>query len=92
MGKFEIRVESQAQTDLLYHQKAGNQRDIKRIEKIIAELSVTPFVWIGRPEGLKYELSGDWSRRINNKDRIIVYRVEENIVFIVSARGHYLDR
>ena len=33
MGKFEIRVESQAQTDLLYHQKAGNQRDIKRIEK-----------------------------------------------------------
>ena len=91
MGKFEIRVESQAQTDLLYHQKAGNQRDIKRIEKIIAELSVTPFVGIGRSESLKYELSGYWSRRINNKDRI-VYRVEENIVFIVSARGHYLDR
>lgn len=91
MGKFEIRVESQAQTDLLYHQKAGNQRDIKRIEKIITELSVTPFVGIGRPEGLKYELSGYWSRLINNKDRI-VYRVEENIVFIVSARGHYLDR
>ena len=52
---------------------------------------MTPFVGIGRPEGLKYELSGYWNRRINNKDRI-VYRVEENIVFIVSARGHYLDR
>jgi toxin YoeB len=45
---------------------------------------------IGQPEALKYELSGFWSRKINQKDRLI-YKVEEDIVtvFVISAMGHY---
>lgn len=54
------------------------------------ELSENPFEGIGQPEPLKHELSGYWSRRINQKDRII-YRVDEEIVtvIILSAMGHY---
>jgi len=57
------------------------------------ELENTPFHGIGKPEKLKHQFSGLWSRRINQKDRLI-YKVNEKIVtiFIVSAMGHYSDK
>ncbi|MFI5138324.1 MAG: Txe/YoeB family addiction module toxin [Sphingobacteriales bacterium] len=63
---------------------------MKKIEKILVELSETPYTGTGNPEALKYELSGFWFRKINQKDRLI-YKVEENIVtvFVISAMGHY---
>lgn len=90
MGKFIIRVEKLAEQQLKKHLKAGNKASIKKIEKIFVELSQSPYAGIGNPEPLKHELSGFWSRRINNKDRII-YKVQEDIVtvFIISAMGHY---
>jgi len=56
----------------------------------LIELTETPYTGIGNPEALKFELSGFWSRRINQKDRMI-YKVEEDIVtvFVISAMGHY---
>lgn len=75
------------------HLKSGNKANIKRIEKILEELTQTPFEGTGDPEALKHELTGFWSREINKKDRLI-YKVEEEIVtvFVISAMGHYSDK
>ncbi|WP_396182803.1 Txe/YoeB family addiction module toxin [Flavobacterium sp.] len=90
MGKFRIEIKPEAQKDLEKHFKSGDKASIKKIERILVELSENPFEGIGQPEPLKHELSGYWSRRINQKDRII-YRVDEEIVtvIILSALGHY---
>ncbi len=91
MGKYSVEVEKKAKEELLAHKKAGNKVTIHKIEKIIVELSDTPYNGTGSPEALKHELSGYWSRRINVKDRLL-YRVEGKRVIIVSAYGHYNDK
>ena len=90
MAQFRVEVKELAQKHLKQHYKSGDKASIKKIEKILLELSENPFVGVGNPEALKYTLSGLWSRRINRKDRII-YEVNENIVtvFVISAMGHY---
>ncbi len=89
MGKFKLKIEELAETHLKRHLKSGDKASIKKIEKILIELTETPYSGIGNPEALKYELSGFWSRKINQKDRLI-YKVEEDIVtvFVISAMGH----
>lgn len=93
MGKYFVEITPDARKDLQFHFKSGNKPTIKKIEKILSELSETPYEGEGKPEQLKHDLTGYWSRRINQKDRII-YRVEEQVitVFIVSAIGHYKDK
>jgi toxin YoeB len=93
MGKFRLKIEPKASLEIAKHKKSGNQASIKKIAKILVELSETPFEGIGKPEALKHGLTGFWSREINSKDRII-YRVDDDIVtvFIISAMGHYSDK
>lgn len=93
MGKFRVEVTGKAQTDLQKHFKSGNKATIKKIEKLFIELAEHPFTGSGQPEELKHDLAGFWSRRINQKDRLI-YSVSENIVTVtvVSALGHYSDK
>lgn len=93
MGKFRIEITLEAQNDLKKHYKSGNKATIKRLEKILIELTETPFTGIGNPEALKHQFSGLWSRQLNQKDRI-VYEVDNNIVtvYILSALGHYYDK
>lgn len=93
MGKFRLKIEPRATLEIAKHTKSGSQASIKRIAKILIELSETPFVGIGKPEPLKHKLSGFWSREINKKDRLI-YKVDEDIVtvFVISAMGHYSDK
>jgi toxin YoeB len=74
MGQFKVKIEELAQTHLKQHFKSGDKASIKKIEKILLELSETPYSGMGNPEPLRYELSGFWSRRINQKDRLI-YKV-----------------
>ncbi|MGN6398531.1 MAG: Txe/YoeB family addiction module toxin [Mucilaginibacter sp.] len=90
MGKFKLEITELAERHLKRHYKSGDKASIKKIEKIIAELPETPYTGTGNPEALKYELSGFWSRKINQKDRLI-YKVHEDvvIVLVVSAMGHY---
>ncbi len=90
MGKFRIKIEDLALKQLKQHYKSGDKGSIKKLEKILLELSETPFVGVGNPEPLKHSLNGYWSRRINTKDRII-YKVDETVitVFVISAMGHY---
>lgn len=93
MGKFRLKIEELADQDLKRHYKSGNQASIKKISKILKELTETPFEGIGKPEPLKQHLSGFWSREINKKDRL-VYKVnqEEVMVYVISAMGHYSDK
>ncbi len=93
MGQYKVIISERAQKNLLTIQKSGDKASIKKIEKIIAELYVHPETGVGNPEKLKFELSGLWSRRINQKDRLI-YKIEDEIitVTIISALGHYGDK
>jgi len=93
MGKYFVELEELARNDLKFLYKSGNRSTIKKIEKILLELTENPSLGVGQPEELKYRLKGYWSRRVNLKDRI-VYRVEAEIVtvFVVSALGHYFDK
>ena len=60
----------------------------KRIIRLIKEIEREPFEGIGKPEPLKYDLTGFWSRRITDEHRL-VYAVEENQLLIAQARYHY---
>ncbi len=72
------------------HVKSGKQTDIRKLENILEELKIHPTTGLGKPEPLKYELSGYWSRRLNKKDRIVYQILDvEVIVVVVSALGHY---
>lgn len=93
MGKFRIKVEKQAQDDLAKHRKVGNQANINKINKIFDDLAKHPETGVGQPEKLKHDLAGLWSRRINQKDRV-VYRIDNQVVtvFVLTAMGHYGDK
>jgi toxin YoeB len=79
----------EAEADYLYW-KNNNLNMIKRIKRLLEEISAHPYTGIGKPEKLKYELAGKWSRRINDEHRII-YSVNEseNIVDVLALRYHY---
>ncbi len=88
----EIRYTPDALKDLAFWKKSGNKIIQKRIVLLIEDIIKHPFTGIGKPEPLKYELNGKWSRRINNEHRIIYQIVEDNVIEIleiVSLKGHY---
>ncbi len=85
----EIAYTQKALTDLELWRKSGNKTIQKRISEIIESIRQNPFEGIGKPEALKYELSGKWSRRISFEHRII-YQVQEDKIFIQSLYGHYI--
>ena len=86
----EIVYTDEAQEDFEYWNKFGTESEKKKIKSLLQSIKITPFNGTGKPEALKYELSGKWSRRINKKDRII-YQVTDRIE-ILSLRGHYSDK
>ena len=77
-----------ALADLEYWKKSGNKILQQRISKLIQSISETPFEGIGKPEPLKHEYAGWWSRRINEEHRL-VYRVQDGIITIAQMRFHY---
>ncbi|MEQ8240292.1 MAG: Txe/YoeB family addiction module toxin [Cyclobacteriaceae bacterium] len=60
----------------------------KRVNQLIKEISRTPFDGIGKPEPLKFDKSGSWSRRINQEHRL-VYQAFEGEIIILACRFHY---
>ncbi|MEI6728432.1 MAG: Txe/YoeB family addiction module toxin [bacterium] len=70
------------------HWKNQDKKTIKKIDELIKELFKNPFVGIGKPEPLKQNLTGFWSRRIDEKNRV-VYKIEKNNVTVIRCRGHY---
>jgi toxin YoeB len=85
----EIVLATQAQSDIIYWKSIGQVQILKRIEVLLFSIQKDPFTGIGKPEKLKFQLAGCWSRRINSKHRII-YEISERAIHILSLRGHYL--
>jgi toxin YoeB len=79
---------AKAQEDLEYWKKTGNGSIQRKIKDLLQSMLETPFHGIGKPESLKHELSGSWSRRINQEHRII-YQVTDEFIKIESLKGHY---
>ncbi len=65
-----------------------NKENYKKIIILIKEIKRSPFEGIGKPEPLKHQLKGYWSRRINDEHRL-VYKVENDEISIISCKGHY---
>ncbi len=87
----EIEFTSRAQEDLDFWKKSNNTGILKKIRMLLENIIETPYSGIGKPEPLKHELSGKWSRRITNSDRL-VYQVVENKLYVFSLKGHYAKK
>jgi len=77
----------EAWKDYLYWQ-GQDRKTLKRINKLIADTQRAPFAGIGKPEPLKENLNGFWSRRIDETNRL-VYAVDTDRLTIISCRYHY---
>ena len=84
----EIELYKDAKKDLEYWRRWGNKAIQKKIQQFFSDMKEHPFEGIGKPEALKYELSGKWSGRINDEHRI-VYTVTNDIINVYSLKGHY---
>ena len=77
----------QAWADYLYWQ-AEDRKILKRINALLKDVERGHFDGIGKPEPLKGDLSGFWSRRIDDTNRL-VYRIRGGAIEIASCKGHY---
>jgi len=67
-----------------------DKRTLKKINSLLTDIERNGNTGIGKPEPLKYELTGYWSRRITDKDRLIYSINEEtNTIYIIGCKGHY---
>ena len=82
-----ILWEDRAWEDYLYWQKQ-DKRTLKKINELIKDIKRNTFEGIGKPKPLKDSLSGFWSRRIDDTNRIVYYE-QSGIIYIVSCKGHY---
>jgi len=68
-----------------------DSKTFSRLSKILEDTLKHPFEGIGKPEALKHDLAGFWSRRINDKDRL-VYQVTNEAIIVISCKYHYSDK
>jgi len=83
----QVCFDANAWEDYLYWQ-SNNKAMLKRINSLIKEISRTPFSGVGKPESLKGNLSGFWSRRITDEHRLI-YTIYDDRIIIIQCRLHY---
>ncbi len=84
----EIEFTLKAKEDLDFWMKSGNPIILKKLRVLLESIQQTPFNGIGKPEQLKYEWKGYWSRRINQEHRL-VYEILDQKIIIHSLKGHY---
>jgi toxin YoeB len=82
-----FRFTEQALDDLEYW-KAHDSQKLTRIKKLLTNITETPYSGLGKPETLKFDLQGYWSRRIDHEHRL-VYTMAQDAVIVVSCRYHY---
>ncbi|MBL7135777.1 MAG: Txe/YoeB family addiction module toxin [Candidatus Marinimicrobia bacterium] len=73
--------------DYLYWQKT-DKKTLIRVNELIKDIQRNKYQGLGKPEPLKHNLSGYWSRRINSEHRL-VYKIEKDIIYIAQLRYHY---
>lgn len=82
-----IRLNEQAQEDLAWWQRQ-QPKTAQKILRMFDEMCVTPYQGLGKPEPLRHEYAGWWSRRITKEHRL-VYKVEGDTILITQCRFHY---
>jgi toxin YoeB len=87
----EVKLTKKALEDLGFWKKSGNKAIQKKIQLLIEDIMKNPFEGIGKPEALKYNLQGTWSRKINEEHRIVYEIPDEGVLLIHSLKGHYTD-
>jgi toxin YoeB len=87
---FSIEITLEAELDIEKFKKSGDKKSLIKIDKLLNELREHPTTGTGKPEKLKYYDIPTWSRRINDKHRLI-YRIQEDkiLVLVLSFWGHY---
>ncbi len=85
---YHLDFTDKAREDIVFHKKSGNKAVLNKLLLLLEEMTLHPFSGTGKPEPLKHQLSGMWSRRINKVHRL-VYEVDDDSVIILSAKGHY---
>ena len=90
---YKIKYTEHFLEDLEIHQKTGTKSILIKINDLIDELREHPTLGTGKPQQLKGDRKGEWSRRINQKHRLI-YEIHDDVVtvLLVSAYGHYGDK
>lgn len=86
MGR-SIQWDSDAWEDYCHWQQIDKDA-LRRINSLIKDALRNPFEGIGKPEPLKHDLAGLWSRRINNSDRL-TYKLVGDVLVILACKGHY---
>ncbi|PIT09472.1 addiction module protein [Snodgrassella alvi] len=71
--------------------QSQDRKTVKKINTLLNDIARNPFEGLGKPEALKENLSGFWSRRIDDKNRL-VYRIVDNRCQIIQCKGHYSDK
>ena len=85
----EFKFSSDAWRDYVYWQ-TQDKKTLKRINALIKDIQRSPCEGIGKPEPLRASLSGLWSRRIDETNRIVYYE-QGGVIYIISCLGHYDD-
>ncbi|MDX1410104.1 MAG: Txe/YoeB family addiction module toxin [Saprospiraceae bacterium] len=85
---YSIELSGTARKDLAHWKNSGNQAILKRIVRLLRSVKQSPFEGIGKPEPLKHQLAGYWSRRITREHRL-VYTVRGQTVYVIALRYHY---
>ena len=87
---YKLTISKQAKTDLSDFKKSGQTAIVSKIADLLKELREHPKTGTGKPEPLKYDLSGYWSRRITQEHRMI-YQIKENeiSVDVIKLKNHY---
>jgi toxin YoeB len=82
-----LKFTNEAWNSYIYWQ-TQDKKTLKRINDLIKDAMRSPFTGVGKPEPLKHSLSGFWSRRIDETNRL-VYEVQDDALVIISCRYHY---
>jgi toxin YoeB len=86
---YELDFSEQANKDIDFHKKSGNKALLKKLLVLLKELTEHPTTGTGKPEQLKHNLAGHWSRKINQEHRLVYKILNDSTVRVYSARGHY---
>lgn len=84
----ELIYSTRAEEDRGYWVSHHNTKILKKIDKLIEDIRIHPYSGIGKPEQLRFEKSGYWSRRIDHEHRL-VYKIVDNKLYIAQCRYHY---
>lgn len=91
--RYEVELSTDALDGIKRLRKSGEKQALNKLDSLLTELEEHPEIGTGKPEQLKGNLSGKWSRRITDKHRLVYEIFEDTVrVTVVSTYGHYSDK